>query len=561
MSEVEFNFEGNINRIQCNKDEKMEDICLKFATKIGIDIDQLYFLYSSRPLNLELSFDECLNNEDKERNKMNILANRIFNENNENKITSFFKSKEIICPKCGENAKIKIENYKITLFGCKNNHETNNIFLNEFENTQNVDLSKIVCDKCKENNKSNTFENKFLRCINCNINLCPLCQSNHDKNHNIINYDIRNYKCKIHNDSYTSYCKTCKENICTVCEINHNAHEIIHFGQILPNIDDLKNKKNEVRNIINKFNENINKIIRILNNVKDNIEKYYKLYDDIINNFDYKNRNYEMICNIIEINKNELIIDLENIINEKSIRKNFKNIINIYSQMISKDVNGKLNIIYKINENDKKIRIFGDKFVKNNKNKCKISFEGNEYELQECFDITNNKSNKLEISLIGIKDITDLSYMFYSCSSLLSLPDKSDLDFKQVTNMYHLFANCSSLISLPVISKWNTSLVENMALMFYNCSSLKSLPDISEWNTKNVKFMYQMFEGCSSLSSLPDISKWDTSNVTNLSWMFAGCSSLVSLPEISKWNITNVKEKDDMFEECNKSLKIPSIFS
>jgi hypothetical protein len=90
----------------------MKDICLKYATKIGIDINKIYFLYSSRPLNFELSFEECLNNEDKERNKMNILVNEI-NENNQNK--SFFKSKDIICPKCGENAKLKIENYKIIL--------------------------------------------------------------------------------------------------------------------------------------------------------------------------------------------------------------------------------------------------------------------------------------------------------------------------------------------------------------------------------------------------------------------------------------------------------------
>ena len=60
----------------------------------------------------------------------------------------------------------------------------------------------------------------------------------------------------------------------------------------------------------------------------------------------------------------------------------------------------------------------------------------------------------------------------------------------------------------------------NMSYMFYGCSSLKSLPDLSKWDTKNVTNMSYMFYRCSSLKSLPDISKWDTKNVTNMSNMF-----------------------------------------
>ena len=48
-----------------------------------------------------------------------------------------------------------------------------------------------------------------------------------------------------------------------------------------------------------------------------------------------------------------------------------------------------------------------------------------------------------------------------------------------------------------------------MSYMFYDCSSLQSLPDISKWDTKNVIDMSWMFYYCISLQSLPDISKWD----------------------------------------------------
>ena len=49
-----------------------------------------------------------------------------------------------------------------------------------------------------------------------------------------------------------------------------------------------------------------------------------------------------------------------------------------------------------------------------------------------------------------------------------------------------------------------------MSYMFYECSLLNSLPDISEWDTKNVINMSHMFKNCGSLKYLPDISKWET---------------------------------------------------
>ena len=87
---------------------------------------------------------------------MNILVN----ENNETIIEENKISKEIICPKCKENILIKINEYKINLFNCKNNHEINNILLNEFENLENINISKIICNKCKINNKSKIYNNE-----------------------------------------------------------------------------------------------------------------------------------------------------------------------------------------------------------------------------------------------------------------------------------------------------------------------------------------------------------------------------------------------------------------
>ena len=72
--------------------------------------------------------------------------------------------------------------------------------MNEYEETQKIDISKIICDICKINNKNNSYNNVFNICNTCNKNMCPLCNSGHDKNHMIINYDDKNYICKKHND-------------------------------------------------------------------------------------------------------------------------------------------------------------------------------------------------------------------------------------------------------------------------------------------------------------------------------------------------------------------------
>ena len=70
-------------------------------------------------------------------------------------------------------------------------------------------------------------------------------------------------------------------------------------------------------------------------------------------------------------------------------------------------------LVYKTKGEDK-VKIFGDKFVNNNKNICKIIYESKEYELQEYIKNSSNKTT-LELKLTNINDIKDMSYMFYHC--------------------------------------------------------------------------------------------------------------------------------------------------
>ena len=76
--------------------------------------DKLLFLYNGLKINEEYSFEELANNLDKKNKQMLISVNDIESESIENN-DKIKKSKEIICPNCKGNIRIKIENYKIKL--------------------------------------------------------------------------------------------------------------------------------------------------------------------------------------------------------------------------------------------------------------------------------------------------------------------------------------------------------------------------------------------------------------------------------------------------------------
>ena len=94
---------------------------------------------------------------------MNILVYSINKENLEEN-NSLIKTKQTLCPKCFENAKIKFYNYLITIYGCKNNHKTENILLEKYEKTQIINEEKIICSFCKKRNKEKSFNKKFYFC-------------------------------------------------------------------------------------------------------------------------------------------------------------------------------------------------------------------------------------------------------------------------------------------------------------------------------------------------------------------------------------------------------------
>ena len=214
---------------------------------------------------------------------------------------------------------------------------------------------------------------------------------------------------------------------------------------------------------------------------------------------------------------------------------------------------------YKISNNEKKIRLFGEKFFKNNKDKCKMLIDFSLKDISEFYELKENKT-KLNIKLEIEEEISDISYMFNECTSLVSVNDFSDLNRGNITNISYLFSGCSSLEKISDFPKWNTGSLTDISYAFSECSKLKNIPDISDWNTNNVINMSHLFYGCSSLTVISEISKWKLKKIKDMSYLFYGCYSLEQLPDISRWEIKNsLVDISYLFFDCYSLKSLPDI--
>ena len=275
--------------------------------------------------------------------------------------------------------------------------------INEYEQTQNIDLDKIFCNKCNAK-KSNTYENKMYLCNICKIRLCPLCQSKHDKSHNAINYDFKHSTCEKHNELYNSYCKDCKTNICVKCQKNHIQHDVIQFGMIFPDKDELLKALKEFRKIIELFNKDIDKIIERFNKVKENIERIYKIDYEMVTKYEDKNRNYQAFMSLNSIKNNIVMKNLSNINQVNNIIDKSKYILNIYDQMFQQNLQNMINKNFVPKATIKK-KIFSND--KTNSNNISIA----EYNLNSQRNVKKIMEDFNYPPLIGLDNLGNSSYM------------------------------------------------------------------------------------------------------------------------------------------------------
>ncbi len=305
-------------------------------------------------------------------------------------------------------------------------------------------------------------------------------------------------------------------------------------------------------------------------NLKNINLAYNKIYDiRPFKGFSINNKELEKVdlsFNLIEIVdtfKNKIFPKLQfiNFDYNKIIKQDFDEVRSIIEGEQHYKNNKCIMIYSLINIKENKIRIFGEEFVRNNKDNCNIIINDDKKEICEYYEFNNNNDQEktITVELFMNEKVTNINQLFYECDKLISLSDISYWNTSKINKMEYIFCNCSSLSSLPDISKWDTSNVSKMTGIFSGCISLTNLPNISKWNLSNTDDISYMFANCSSLLSLPDISKWDISNVTSIKGIFSGCSKLSDLPDISNWNTSNVFDMSEMFNQCSSLSILPDI--
>ena len=257
-----------------------------------------------------------------------------------------------------------------------------------------------------------------------------------------------------------------------------------------------KTNKNVIYEIIYKPNENKEEKKEKMKDLKYdktfilNDEKEYE--EDILRIFG-KNfvKNNKKSCRIIYNNKiyelREYLEEIDNNYNREAEEIKIKLIIMNFIYNMSKMFYGCYHIT-SFSENPKiKSNV---KLINSASNKFEIKEEVNEGIINDSISnssIYKEHINQIDIyegcnkttSIISLIKGNEDSKFFSKSENIQIYSPKSPLKFN-ITDISYMFSGCISLISLPDISKWNISNIIYMQNMFKLCISLKSLPDISK---------------------------------------------------------------------------------
>ena len=312
-----------------------------------------------------------------------------------------------------------MEDCKIKLFGCINKHINRGIRLLNFPKTQKVDISKIICDKCKVNNKGDSTDHIFYKCLTCKKNLCILCKVTHQSDHNVMRDDLIYSICPEHNEQLIKFCVDCNLNTCFSCDEQHRQHKTINLVDLKPNMDKIKNKILQLKKEIETFKKEIEKAIMKLNKLNESLDIFYEINNDILNKYEMKNRNYQILENIKLIKNNEIFNRLKEINKLIDFKDKMCSIIDLYDKTIKLPSDLKVVLL---GESCVGKTCFLDRYITNTFESDIMRTTGASYAGKiKCFE-KENQSIKFEIwDTAGQKKYRSLAKIFYKDSSVCIL--------------------------------------------------------------------------------------------------------------------------------------------
>ena len=415
-----------------------------------------------------------------------------------------------------------------------------------------------LCYKCQKIFHVNCLKNWDNQCKSQNKKLsCPNCRNQleiekwnkklyfeEDRNYNAnllnkINEYKYNNKYNIDNDSFE--------------ELNNNMKkkdEIIqkYENYIIKTKEVFKKILNQINSIHNLLKlENNNKLNNVIKNYSFNIQNLeLNEISDVINNELEEFKLYIMNKNKtnIKININKPDNDYINK-NERILINNNFNKVN-YNEIKKDQYKNKIDLIYNA-KLDGDYNIFGEEFVKNNKDNIELIINGKKtVSVKKC----RLKGGDNIITIIIKNKLINLSNMFSMCNQLKDISELKYFDVSDCNNFECMFDGCSFLSDIKALENWNVSNGKIFKGMFWGCSLLSDIKPLQNWDvSKGTNFEY-LFTTCSSLSDIKPLSNWNVSNGSNFRYMFSGCSLLSDIKPLQNWNVSKSSNFTSMFKGC-----------
>lgn len=325
-----FIYQKKTIEVSCSSKEEMVSLFNKFIKQVNPEsnINNYIFYYEGK----ELGKDSTIEKNELISGKSSIAI-------------SVQKNLKIIkCPQCNYNdCIINLSNYQVTFYGCEHKHIESDTY-DKYNEKQKIENSSIRCcvHDCDHNEENDTLD--FYLCLTCSKMLnntnsyCSRCNSAHNKDHIRVKFDDKNYYCRKHFNKYEKYCFTCQKNICEECVNEHAEHKIKSYESMLPTTGELE----ELNKNLKTMEENIENLKIIIENILYNLngtlrifQKYYQIAKEIIGKYkmfnqDFKNYTILKTLRHLKLSNRQIMLDLKEIIDNKSVQEKAKAIIDIY---------------------------------------------------------------------------------------------------------------------------------------------------------------------------------------------------------------------------------------
>jgi len=270
----------------------------------------------------------------------------------------------------------------------------------------------------------------------------------------------------------------------------------------------------------------------------------------------------------------------------------------IDNEEIKGNKNKKFNLKYKVENEKKKIILFGENFVKKIKNKCYLIINNNDCELMHEYKFPQKGEQTVTLVItvddinfsqmfsnfylmhrmgftfmdynpylidisslknLDVSECKDLSGMFNGCTNIQNFEFLKNWDVSKCESFEGMFAYCN-FSNLSFLSSWNFNSANNLSAMFKGCKKLNNVEGCKNWNVENVIYFEDMFNGCKGLIDVNALQNWNMNKAERINGMFCKCNNLENMDSLYKWKLNNGIFMGNIIIGCDKLKNIPSIF-